>query len=351
MVPVTEVAFMPGIIASDTVMVGLGQDYYVERRPQDAQAVLRRRMAGLSEQARILAEGELLVPRPPVRPPQKSRKAPQRQTESKSDTRMSWSKGFLSDRPGKPIQERPPPKGGGNSTRVEKGSADENLSPPIPPTEIKYNDSEGREHVVEVEGGEDAPIMEIREWLDESGEQTSVDVTDLGKVLGTTQKALKTGPPSAAKHAGDTDGGSGSNLKGAAVASPTQSDDVEGKGSSDLNSVLARLEEQEANAEKEAASPALGSDWKKGFLDGGAKRRTHKLSATSPGAQQSRRATDTGSALPNKSGELSSSKADAFRGTVVEKPSEGVAVSSNTKVSVDAAPARVSRFKARRQGL
>lgn len=41
------------------------------------------------------------------------------------------------------------------------------------------------QHVVEVEGGEDAPIMEIREWLDESGEQTSVDVTDLGKVRDT----------------------------------------------------------------------------------------------------------------------------------------------------------------------
>lgn len=39
-----------------------------------------------------------------------------------------------------------------------------------------------RQHVVEVEDGQDAPIMEIREWLDESGNQTSVDVTDLGKV-------------------------------------------------------------------------------------------------------------------------------------------------------------------------
>lgn len=39
------------------------------------------------------------------------------------------------------------------------------------------------QHVVELEDGEDAPpIMEIREWLDESGNQTSVDVTDLGKV-------------------------------------------------------------------------------------------------------------------------------------------------------------------------
>lgn len=39
------------------------------------------------------------------------------------------------------------------------------------------------QRVVGVEDGEDAPpIMEIREWLDESGKQTSVDVTDLGKV-------------------------------------------------------------------------------------------------------------------------------------------------------------------------
>lgn len=39
-----------------------------------------------------------------------------------------------------------------------------------------------RQHVVEVEDGQETPIMEIREWLDESGKQTSVDVTDLGKV-------------------------------------------------------------------------------------------------------------------------------------------------------------------------
>lgn len=39
------------------------------------------------------------------------------------------------------------------------------------------------QRVVEVEDGEEAPpIMEIREWIDESGKQTSVDVTDLGKV-------------------------------------------------------------------------------------------------------------------------------------------------------------------------
>lgn len=46
MVPLTEVAFMPGTIAGGSVMVGLGQDYYVERTPKEAQAVLQRRIAG-----------------------------------------------------------------------------------------------------------------------------------------------------------------------------------------------------------------------------------------------------------------------------------------------------------------
>lgn len=36
---------------------------------------------------------------------------------------------------------------------------------------------------MEFEDGEEAPIMEIREWLDDSGEQISADVTDLGKVI------------------------------------------------------------------------------------------------------------------------------------------------------------------------
>lgn len=39
------------------------------------------------------------------------------------------------------------------------------------------------QHVVELEDGGEEPIMEIREWLDESGQQTSVNVTDLGKVI------------------------------------------------------------------------------------------------------------------------------------------------------------------------
>ena len=51
MVPLTEVAFMPGTIAGGSVMVGLGQDYFVERTPKEAQAVLQRRIAG----ARVLA--------------------------------------------------------------------------------------------------------------------------------------------------------------------------------------------------------------------------------------------------------------------------------------------------------
>lgn len=47
MVPVTEVGFMPGTVASESVMVGLGQDYYAERTPREAQAILRRRMDGV----------------------------------------------------------------------------------------------------------------------------------------------------------------------------------------------------------------------------------------------------------------------------------------------------------------
>lgn len=38
---------------------------------------------------------------------------------------------------------------------------------------------------MEFEDGEEAPITEIREWLDDSGKQISVDVTDLGKVITT----------------------------------------------------------------------------------------------------------------------------------------------------------------------
>ena len=38
------------------------------------------------------------------------------------------------------------------------------------------------QHTVVLEDGEEDPSMEIKEWLDDSGKQTSVDVTDLGKV-------------------------------------------------------------------------------------------------------------------------------------------------------------------------
>lgn len=46
MVPVTPVAFMPGTITGASVMLGLGQDYYVERTPRQAQDVLQRRITG-----------------------------------------------------------------------------------------------------------------------------------------------------------------------------------------------------------------------------------------------------------------------------------------------------------------
>lgn len=47
MVPLTPVAFMPGTITSESVMVGLGQEYYVERTSKQAQEVLQRRITGV----------------------------------------------------------------------------------------------------------------------------------------------------------------------------------------------------------------------------------------------------------------------------------------------------------------
>lgn len=46
MVPVSPVAFMPGTIIGGNVMVGLGQDYYIERTGRQARCILERRMAG-----------------------------------------------------------------------------------------------------------------------------------------------------------------------------------------------------------------------------------------------------------------------------------------------------------------
>lgn len=49
MVPVTPVAFMRGKIVDERVVMGLGQDYYVERTPTQAKDVLDRRIAGTCE--------------------------------------------------------------------------------------------------------------------------------------------------------------------------------------------------------------------------------------------------------------------------------------------------------------
>lgn len=45
-VPMSPVGFMRGTIVGGNVMVGLGQDYFVERTPQQAQKILQRRIAG-----------------------------------------------------------------------------------------------------------------------------------------------------------------------------------------------------------------------------------------------------------------------------------------------------------------
>lgn len=46
MIPLSPVAFMPGVILGKTVMVGLGQSLYVERSPKQAQGIFKRRIQG-----------------------------------------------------------------------------------------------------------------------------------------------------------------------------------------------------------------------------------------------------------------------------------------------------------------
>lgn len=46
MLPLTGVAFMPGTIVGESVMVGLGGDYYVERTSHQAKSILERRTLG-----------------------------------------------------------------------------------------------------------------------------------------------------------------------------------------------------------------------------------------------------------------------------------------------------------------
>lgn len=45
-VPMSPVGFMRATIVGRNVMVGLGQDYFVERTPQQARKILQRRIAG-----------------------------------------------------------------------------------------------------------------------------------------------------------------------------------------------------------------------------------------------------------------------------------------------------------------
>lgn len=46
MVSLTPVAFIPGTIVGKNVLVGLGDNFYVERTPRRAQEILQRRIEG-----------------------------------------------------------------------------------------------------------------------------------------------------------------------------------------------------------------------------------------------------------------------------------------------------------------
>lgn len=101
------------------------------------------------------------------------------------------------------------------------------------------------------------------------------------------------------------------------------------------------------------ADPSLGGQWEKGFLDG-TKSSTRKPAAATPGRPEARQATGAGSAVPrsNVASSTANTESHAFRETVVEK----VVNADVTPMLAPGSPAavvgpRVSRFKARRQGL
>lgn len=102
-----------------------------------------------------------------------------------------------------------------------------------------------------------------------------------------------------------------------------------------------------------AASQSLGPQWKKGFLDGGAKRPARAPSAAKHGAQVTKQAAGASAVVVPKNDETAKPKAEssAFRQTVVEKPHGPGGASSALEEKAPVAPARISRFKARRQGL
>ncbi|CAM9220819.1 unnamed protein product [Laminaria digitata] len=200
--------------------------------------------------------------------------------------------------------------------------------------------------------------MEIKEWLDDSGKQTAVDVTDLGKVMRKAPEGLAEPPP--VKHSGD--------LK---IVSKDRSPEeivTDGTGPSDLDSIFSRLEEEEASAQEEAkqgSSSSLGPKWKKGFLSGGTKRSpTPKPTTKTAGAQETRPATlgkgapkGGGGAVPGSQTAPTprTSNSPAFEGSVAEKAANvstaPTLASTGSSQPTAAVPPRVSRFKARRQGL
>lgn len=109
-----------------------------------------------------------------------------------------------------------------------------------------------------------------------------------------------------------------------------------------------------------AASPSLGPNWKRGFLDGAVSKRSAprpaRPAALTPGGHAVSQAPGEGTMGSTGTASSSAPGSDsyAFRGTVVENPVGG-GTESKTVESSCAGPAvaapRISRFKARRQGL
>ncbi|CAM9464592.1 unnamed protein product [Choristocarpus tenellus] len=349
MVPVSPVAFMPAIISTQDVTVHLGVGYFVSRKPQQANEIISRRMTDLSHKLNLL-EAEL-----------------KRLTD-------------LPDRKLVDADERPQTV---NEEVTSKLSA-----PPgdVPMDERLTKDTES-EGLDGVESQRLGSIMEIREWLDDSGRETATELAEVGKI----HQVLSKPTPSKLVRAhkgirGAVDGLHSRELQEKNIDESGGQKDEHNRGiqTKDMDTVFKELEKQEAEAEAEdnaehAQGIMLGPQWKKGFLNvkgkgghqtkssfaGGEGRRDGKDITQSPGTKEKNSAlpgviercggkddADTGLAhTKDRSVTLSNKGAEFVLSGVKERQGGDNATGaslSHSNIEVPAAPKRVSRFKAQR---
>ncbi|CAM9229385.1 unnamed protein product [Discosporangium mesarthrocarpum] len=306
MVPLTPVAFMPATICSPNVTVHIGENYFVPRKPHQAKQIIERRIQDLYHGfAELEQHGAYGSARSTLNIDNISR------TMHEADSKVVARNATAGSRVGYPCAE--------------------------PVDEVKPEDLE---RMKEKSGG---PIVEIREWLNDMGREVSAEVTELGKVL----------KPSKVAEMKSSGGSIHKQVSGVAQEGVrTQKEGhVEGSSPKDLDKLFARLEQQEAEAEedkKQGREQLLGSQWKKGFLDSKSNSQ-HAKNVGEKGVQAG--PVHRKACVEN---ETTQSKTQAFSGRIMEKisqPSLAMPQPSDATRSFSlATPARVSRFKARRQG-